>query len=496
MWAVLAATGAFALLAVVTTWGVARRGGPYEGDPAPREPPDAAVRPPPPVVALAAPAAAAEPPPPPPPLPAAAVHDADDDPTTVYMPYQRRPAEVAGAPPPPRGGVLAGPPEGGCGGRYNVGCKMFFYLRCGVLGHLPAVRWVRSVDAYTPHAAAGDVVLVIDRPSARAADAVPGEVAALLAARAAGTIPASVAVGLYHTADEERHDDWGWYPALDLILRHYFVPALADRGAHPHLLHVPIGPVAPGACTPASPEGLGVTDVASSVADAGDGAGDYCTCPGLPPLAPPSARPVGYHLAALVHRDRQGLFDAVAAAAAASPPTAAAPRLGNGTGLVEPQGTFGGDAGTIGSADADPKIPYLAAMAAAAIEYVPCGNVMETHRLYEALLMGALPLVEACEAGARAWMPAPADALVVGGGSAAERHAAMVATATALMGDPPRADALAAATRRRWRAQLDALAADVRALLDDAVGRRRAVAAAAAAAGAAPSDAVAATKGT
>lgn len=168
--------------------------------------------------------------------------------------------------------------------------------------------------------------------------------------------------------------------------------------------------------------------------------------------------------------------DAAAAAAGTRPP----PRLGNGTGIVVAHNTFGGQAGTVGSAADDPKIAYLAAMASAALVYVPCGNVGETHRLYEAMLTGGVPLVARCEASPRDWMPAPPDALVHGDAAGRGAHAGMVATARRLMADPPAADALQAETARRWAAQLDALAGGVRQLVVAAVARRAAVARAAA----------------
>lgn len=415
----------------------------------------------------------------------------------VYMPYQSGPAAAeaaavaaaAAAPSPPTGRLvlLAGAVEGDCAGRYNVGCKFFHYLRCGVFGHLPVFRWVRSVDEYLPHAAAGDVVMVIDRPSDTTA--APPEVAALLAARdTAHTIPAAVAVGIYHTADEGKHPVWGWYDRLDLVLRNYWVADLANTTAHPALLHVPIGPAAPNACVPASPAGLAINDLSSAVPDAGvDVASSaYCTCPGLPPLARASARPVGYHLSAFVHQSRQDLFDAVAASAAADAAADAAaaaggaprpPRLGNGTGIVVAHNTFGGASGTVGSPVDDPKIAYLAAMASAALVYVPCGNVGETHRLYEAMLTGGVPLVARCEESPRDWMPAPPGELLHGDAAGRGAHAGMVATAQRLLADPAAADALQAETARRWADQLDGLAAGVRRLVVAAVARRAAVAA-------------------
>ncbi|GAB0498165.1 hypothetical protein MMPV_009506 [Pyropia vietnamensis] len=111
-------------------------------------------------------------------------------------------------------------------------------------------------------------------------------------------------------------------------------------------------------------------------------------------------------------------------------------------------------------------------MASAALVYVPCGNVMETHRLYEAMATGGIPLVARCEASLRDWMPAPPEELVHGDASGTGAHAGMVATARRLMVNPSAADALQAETARRWAAQLDDLAGGVRRLVVAAIPRR------------------------
>lgn len=59
-------------------------------------------------------------------------------------------------------------------------------------------------------------------------------------------------------------------------------------------------------------------------------------------------------------------------------------------------GKFGGE-GKFGDASEDPKGDYLTSITKSQFVFAPCGNAMETHRINEALSLGAIPVIENCE---------------------------------------------------------------------------------------------------
>ena len=67
-----------------------------------------------------------------------------------------------------------------------------------------------------------------------------------------------------------------------------------------------------------------------------------------------------------------------------------------GKGYVQVSRKFGGD-GTFGSRRNNPKTAYLESIFESQFVFAPCGNVMETHRIYEAISLGAIPVIENCD---------------------------------------------------------------------------------------------------
>lgn len=75
-----------------------------------------------------------------------------------------------------------------------------------------------------------------------------------------------------------------------------------------------------------------------------------------------------------------------------------------GRGYMYVSKMFGGD-GMFGSIAENPKNAHLESILESQFVFAPCGNAMETHRVYEALSLGAIPVVENCDPGVSSFFP-------------------------------------------------------------------------------------------
>lgn len=85
-------------------------------------------------------------------------------------------------------------------------------------------------------------------------------------------------------------------------------------------------------------------------------------------------------------------------------------------GIIKVARAFGGD-GTVGSTNPieNPKTYFLNLILESAFVFAPCGNVMETHRIYEAVALGAIPVIQNCEPHQSHFFPL--KQLIIGNGT-------------------------------------------------------------------------------
>ncbi len=245
-----------------------------------------------------------------------------------------------------------------CTWQYNYFCKFYYAIRCHMLGGFENVRIATGIPHVQEVARDGDVVIVAHRHKKHAE---PHALIALNHWRRYAPNAPEFRIGVFHVANEVERAGWDWYVNADFVLRNYWLPGGAFPG---HVQFIPLHHQMPSVCTPESP-----LDAPKAL---------MCTCNrrGLP-RAP--ERPKLYSFSGSLRRGRSKLLSLIRKSK----------RLRRrGTILVSKH--FGGDG-------EDPKARHVAAMLEAVFVFSPCGNVMETHRIYEALALGAIPVIQNCE---------------------------------------------------------------------------------------------------
>lgn len=66
--------------------------------------------------------------------------------------------------------------------------------------------------------------------------------------------------------------------------------------------------------------------------------------------------------------------------------------------VLKVEHAFRGD-GPMGNVEKDPRSALLEEMLDSRVVFAPCGNVMEAHHIYNAIMNGAIPIIENCEYG-------------------------------------------------------------------------------------------------
>lgn len=273
--------------------------------------------------------------------------------------------------------------ENRCSFRFNYLCKFWFYIRCNVLAAFPNVKMLGTeaiaIEEFKTQAKDGDIALFVWRSKKHME--VPRGLLELLSWREEqyqGRRRPHIRVGVFHTANEVNRTDWPWYSKPDFILRNYWIPNMPH-----HTTYIPLGPQVPNACRPRStdPSKSGVSSFSR-----------ICRCDGLR-LTPASRRPYLWSFSGSLREKREELVERLQQS----------DTLKN-KGFLHVAGKFGGD-GAIGSVHSDPKNAYLESVMQSQFVFSPCGNVMETHRIYEALALGAIPVIEKCESENSSFFP-------------------------------------------------------------------------------------------
>lgn len=250
--------------------------------------------------------------------------------------------------------VLGADRESDCTWRLNYMCKFWYFIRC-VLFRDVQVRKVDSAKILVHRARPGDAVLIISRRQNT-------ENGSELFRKVRNRVDRGVRVGVFHVGDEHRTAaNASWYSDFDFILRNYWVPNPA-----PNVMFVPLGGQMPSLCSPSEPSD-----------------NTQCTCYGSSVLKA-SKRPFLWSFSGASWSRRMPLICAIRRSSILS-----------SRGEMRLSKNFGGR-GSVGTQN-DPKHEHLRSIAESSFVFAPCGNVMETHRAYEALLLGAIPIVENCE---------------------------------------------------------------------------------------------------
>lgn len=284
--------------------------------------------------------------------------------------------------------------ENRCMYQYDYVCKFWFYIRCYVYAAFPNVEMlslgVDAVSEFKDRAKDGDIGLVIWRSKNHST--VPEGLLELLQWRRQTTElnrrTPRVRVGVFHIANEKNRSDWLWYTLPDFVIRNYWIP---DMPAH--VTYIPLGPQLPNQCTPRSTEDSMETPKYSST----------CDCHNLQ-YKRASKRLYLWNFSGSLRKKRAELLRRLRKS-----------HKLQSRGFVQVAKKFGGD-GVFGSLTQNPKNGYLDSILESQFVFAPCGNAMETHRIYEALALGAIPVIENCDRDASYFFPF--DELLIDGGPA------------------------------------------------------------------------------
>lgn len=167
-----------------------------------------------------------------------------------------------------------------------------------------------------------------------------------------------VRIGVFHVGNELIRKNFPWYAEVDFVLRNYWLP---DGRFPPNVGYIPLGFQMPSICAPESP-------IISEFTT--------CTCGGQH-LPHASARSYLYSFSGSLRRGREEMLLAFNQSSLAQ------------KGKIQVASALGGDG-------ENPKAQHIATIVDSVFVLAPCGNVMEKHRIYEALALGAIPLIERC----------------------------------------------------------------------------------------------------
>ncbi|KAI0560248.1 hypothetical protein FGB62_120g128 [Gracilaria domingensis] len=218
----------------------------------------------------------------------------------------------------------------------------------------------------------GDLALVMWR--SRKHFQLPNNLEALLqwqnSASQTNDIP-RLRVGVLHVANEVNRTSWQWYLKPDFIIRNYWIPDMPL-----HAMYIPLGPQFPNQCTPwASDDDMWLSA----------GRQPPCSCNAVS-LRKASLRKHLWHFSGSLRKRRSRLVKMLRASKSLK-----------SKGYIQVARKFGGE-GEFGSKRSDnPKTEYLKSILDSQFVFAPCGNAMETHRIYEAIALGAIPVIENCD---------------------------------------------------------------------------------------------------
>lgn len=272
-----------------------------------------------------------------------------------------------------------------CENRFNFFCKFWFFLRCIVFANYDEIHIVNNSDL------AFDKLLATLRPNdtllfswhgTKSHSKLPKKAALLLSKKKAASpysVFSTLRIGVFHVANEQGRKNFPWYSHVDFVIRNYWI-----ANAPPHVLYTPLPPQYPFGCTPNTPfSNTTQSFVKNFIIDTST---NQCSC-GDMSTQPASKRPHLWSFSGSLRGNRVELLKTLNSSSAL-----------RGRGVIKVAKRFGGD-GNFGSPDPEknPKSAHLQLIKDSSFVFAPCGNVMETHRIYEAIAMGAIPVIENCE---------------------------------------------------------------------------------------------------
>lgn len=254
-----------------------------------------------------------------------------------------------------------------CGNQYNVVCKFYHAIRCNMLGGFARVRIASNLHQLQQRLQAADIVLLIYFSKDHAE---PDDLKTLNTWRnnaANKTVPVGIHVGVFHYGNEKGRTKWPWYTHADFVLRNYWLNKFP-----PHVQYIPLHHQMPTFCLPESPLQLPGRKT--------------CSCQGRS-VPKSSTRPLLYSFSGSLRRSRKVLLKKIRGSKV----------FKNQPGQLLVSRVFGGDH----AKGESPKTRHVSSILDSMFVFAPCGNVMETHRIYEALALGAIPVIENCESNTK-----------------------------------------------------------------------------------------------
>lgn len=275
-----------------------------------------------------------------------------------------------------------------CAHKFNHICRFWFYIRCILLGGFANVIIVspqyRVVNDIIHFVEEDDIVLTHWRIQNHTL--IPDFLRSSIDFQKQNPLHKKFRVGIFHSANERNRTDWPWYIHADFVIRNYWV----HNRMPAHVQYVPLGPQYPHVCFP---DEIRVTHLKHPTPFQHVTPG--CSC-GKLSFKPASHRHYLWSFTGSLRRNRAKLVGILNQ------------RTELDNGIVRLARKFGGD-GIVGSKDPskNPKTEHLKIIANSKFVFCPCGNVMETHRIYEAIILGAIPVIENCEPELSNFFPIP-----------------------------------------------------------------------------------------
>lgn len=331
--------------------------------------------------------------------------------------------------------------EKGCDYIYNYLCKFWFYIRCQLLSAFPNVQILprtNTLQTFKETFNDGDVVLIFWRHGNHSVT--PPHLDEFLGWRDSQTLPESpgneVRIGVFHVANENEREGWPWYNKPDFILRNYWIENVPQ-----HVLYVPLGGQVSTEC-PSQKVETSLRYISNGV--------NVCQC-GNVTLKAVESRKYLYSFVGSLRSSRKELIESLNASHEL-----------HEKGFVHVAGGFGGD-GIVGDEKKDPKIKYLSVVMESQFVLCPCGNVMETHRIYEALNHGAIPIIQNCQKNRAHFFPF--EDLVIDGGVKG-----MINFLESYIGQDRKIKLLKYRVDSWWKSYISDLARNVTKIVDEYVG--------------------------
>lgn len=264
--------------------------------------------------------------------------------------------------------------ENACTYRYNYVCKFWFYVRCVIFHDIPESNFriitdsqgglKKALELMKPN----DILIFTWRSSDH--ELVPPVLQYLSENQKDSTsIVSKIRYGVFHIGNESKRENWKWYKLANFVLRNYWVHDLPSN-----VQYIPLGPQLPFECEP----NFIYNNFESE---------SQCRCRENLKINISSDREYLWSFSGSLRGGRQYLLNEISKN-----------EILNGTGLVQIATKFGGD-GNFGSEQTtrNPKTKHLELIKKSAFVFSPCGNVMETHRIYEAIMLGSIPVIEQCD---------------------------------------------------------------------------------------------------